>query len=103
MARLNLTKGDDYGPNDSDMFTSGIHIAPHWNAIECYGQTLDSAQTIRDQILKDAETAFTKAELSTLHDVLFDTLRGRALRPEHALTLKDLLFKIHSLYIKTED
>lgn len=44
------SKGDDY--KDADLYTAGISIGDHTNAIECYGKTPEIAAAIRDQILK---------------------------------------------------
>lgn len=56
-------KGDTYGPNDSCIYTSGIHITiqkrkfggwmpeHHFNSVECYGNTIEQAEERRNLIL----------------------------------------------------
>ena len=48
---IKLEMGDDWGPNDTGVFTAGIRIGDHGNAVECYGSTLKEAQERRDAIL----------------------------------------------------
>lgn len=51
---MKMTKGDDSGPNECGMYTAGIAIGNHGNAIECHGTTMTAAQDRRDDILADA-------------------------------------------------
>lgn len=53
-------RGDDYGPNDSNIYTAGIHVGnqnpakgvgTHWNAIECFGTSAEEANERRALIL----------------------------------------------------
>lgn len=48
---VSLTVGDTYGPNESGMFTSGINLEKHGNAIECHAKSAERAEGIRDAIL----------------------------------------------------
>ena len=45
------SKGDVYGPNDSSIYTAGIHVGDHGNAVECYGKTKEEADERRALIL----------------------------------------------------
>jgi hypothetical protein len=51
-------RGDDYTPKEAgrDMFTAGINVGEHDNAIECYADTAEAAARIRDRILAACES-----------------------------------------------
>lgn len=43
--------GDDYGPNECGLYTSGIAVGNHGNAIEFFAKTQDEASARRDLVL----------------------------------------------------
>lgn len=47
----NYTEGQEYGPNESDMFTAGIKVNDHGNAIEFFGHSAEEARSRRDYVL----------------------------------------------------
>lgn len=47
-----FSKGDTYNTDLNDIWTSGINIPGHGNAIECYAGTKEGAELLRDEILE---------------------------------------------------
>lgn len=52
-AKPPFTKGDTFPSGDCGHYESGIHnvAGNHWQAIVCYGDTAEKADTMRDQVL----------------------------------------------------
>lgn len=56
---MKFTKGDTYGPNECDKWTTGIHcqvsgnnFKEFWgNRIELYGNSQEEVESLRDKIL----------------------------------------------------